>query len=111
MIPPRELLDSAWFPFIRDFYWKGFAGAQGFAGLSVTSWFRTAEQNRSEGGSPESQHLFGLAWDLVAPPGSMQHLAEHMRAQGLIAVNEGDHVHVQAFPAGSLARAGVTFPR
>ncbi len=109
--PPAELLDSAWFPFISDFYWRGFAGAQGFSGLSVTSWFRTPEHNRIEGGSPESQHLFGLAWDLAAPPASLSHLAQHMRAQGLIAVQERDHVHVQAFPAGVLARAGVTFPR
>jgi len=47
----------------------------------------------------------------VVPRQSLQHLVEHMRSQGLVAVRERDHVHVQAFPAGVLARAGVTFPR
>ncbi len=110
MIPPPELLASAWFPFILNFYWSAVAGAQGFTGLQVTSWFRTPEKNRIEGGAQQSQHLFGLAWDLTVPRNSLQHLAEHMRAQGLVAVQERNHVHVQAFPAGVLARAGVTFP-
>ncbi len=111
MIPPPELLGSAWFPFILNFYWKAVAGAQGFPGLSVTSWFRTPEKNRIEGGSEQSQHLFGLAWDLTVPDDFLQHLADHMAAQGLVAVTERDHVHIQAFSAGVLARAGVTFPR
>lgn len=110
-VPPPALLRSAWFPFISNFYWKAVAGAAGFRGLSVTSWFRTPEKNRIEGGAPESQHLFGLAWDVVVPRASLQHLVAHMRGQGLVAVQERNHVHVQAFPAGSLARAGVTFPR
>jgi len=111
MIPPPELLQSGWFPFISNFYWRAVAGAQGFRGLTVTSWFRTPEKNRIEGGAQQSQHLFGLAWDLSAPRESLEHLAQHMAAQGLVAVRERNHVHVQAFPAGALARAGVTFPR
>jgi len=111
VIPPPELLQSGWFPFISDFYWRAVAGAQGFRGLTVTSWFRTPEKNRIEGGAEQSQHLFGLAWDLAVPRDSLQHLAQHLSAQGLVAVRERDHVHVQAFPAGVLARAGVTFPR
>jgi len=110
MIPPPELLASGWFPFIVDFYWKAVAGAQGFAGLKVTSWFRTPEKNRIEGGAQTSQHLFALAWDVAVPRDSLQHLAQHMQAQGLVAVAERRHVHIQAFPAGALARAGVTFP-
>ncbi len=108
--PPRSLLASGWFPFISDFYWRAVAGAQGFSGLRVTSWFRTPEKNRIEGGGVESQHLFALAWDLVVPINALDHLAQHMRAQGLVAIREGLHVHVQAFPAGALARAGVAFP-
>jgi len=111
MIPPPELLNSGWFPFISNFYWRAVAGAQGFGGLSVSSWFRTPAKNRIEGGAPESQHLFGLAWDVVVPRQNLEHLVEHMRGQGLVAVQERGHVHVQAFPAGALARAGVTFPR
>ncbi len=111
MIPPPELLGSPWFPFILNFYWRAVAGARGFRGIQVTSWFRTPEKNRIEGGAQDSQHLFGLAWDVAAPRDSLQHLAEHLTAQGLVAVRERNHVHVQAFPAGVLARAGVTFPR
>jgi len=111
VIPPPELLASGWFPFILNFYWKAVAGVQGFPGIQVTSWFRTPEKNRIEGGRPESQHLFGLAWDVSAPAEQLEHLVEHMRAAGLTAVRERRHVHVQAFPAGALARAGVTFPR
>jgi len=111
VIPPPELLASGWFPFISNFYWAAVGGARGFSGLTVSSWFRTPEKNRIEGGAPESQHLFGLAWDLVVPRASIPHLVQHMRGQGLVAVQERDHVHVQAFPPGALARAGVTFPR
>ncbi len=111
MIPPPELLGSAWFPFILNFYWRAIAGARGFPGLRVTSWFRTPEKNRIEGGAEQSQHLFALAWDITAPRDSLQHLQGHMQRQGLVTVRERNHVHVQAFPAGVLARAGVTFPR
>jgi len=113
-LPPPALLASGWFPFIVDFYWRARSAAlsptvRGF--VTVTSWFRTAEKNRIEGGSPESQHLFALAWDVTVPPQSLQNLVDQFRMQGLVAVRERHHVHVQAFPAGVLARAGVTFPR
>jgi len=54
--------------------------------------------------------LFALAFDLAVPRESLEHLKQHMQAQGLVAVREPRHVHVQAFQAGVLARAGVTFP-
>ncbi len=109
-VPPRALLASGWFPFIRDFYWKVFPLSQEFRGLRVTSWFRTAERNRIEGGSPESQHLFALAMDLVVERQLLLPLGV-AAARNLFAVQERGHLHVQAFPAGVLARAGVTFPR
>jgi len=111
VIPPPELLASAWFPFILNFYWRAISVLWRFPGAGVTSWFRTAEKNRIEGGSPESQHLFGLAWDIVTPPQFTEAALAQARAAGLIAVREKRHVHVQMFPAGALARAGVTFPR
>jgi len=118
MTPPPELLRSGWFPFILDFYWRAVPVFFRFRGLSLTSWFRTAEKNRTEGGSPESQHLFGLAWDLAVPEqaGSVvgqvsRDVVNQLQAAGLTAIIERRHVHVQMFPAGVLARAGVTFPR
>lgn len=111
MIPPPELLRSNWLPLIRDFYLRVLAGAGGFPALLVSSWFRTPEKNQTEGGSPESQHLFGLALDITGPPQNQQHLVDHMRAQGLVALRETSHVHVQFLPRGVLAAAGVVFPR
>ncbi len=110
MIPPPELLRTAWFPFILNFYWKGASVFWAVPGLQVTSWFRTPERNRFEGGSTESQHLFALAWDVVAPPGQEPQVIRAALAAGLIAVREKRHVHLQMFPKGVLARAGVTFP-
>jgi len=109
-VPPRALLASAWFPFIVDFYWRVVPLAQQFRGLRVTSWFRTPERNRIEGGSPESQHLFALAMDMTVEQALLLPLGL-AAARSLFAVQERGHLHVQLFPAGSLARVGVTFPR
>ncbi len=112
MIPPPELLATAWLPFIVNFYWRvaRLFFDRRFPSLFLISWFRTAEQNRTAGGDVESQHLFGLAVDLSVPLDQSQVLTEAGRALGLVAVNEHDHVHLQLFPRGALARAGVTFP-
>ena len=110
-VPPAILLASAWFPFILNFYWRAVRLFFAFPGrISLTSWFRTPAVNRIEGGSPESQHLFGLAWDITAPQELYGELVVMARGLGLIAVEERDHVHLQLFPAGALARAGVRFP-
>lgn len=47
-----------------------------------------------------SQHLLGFALDLVTPRPAA--LVRGLNAAGLFAVDEGDHVHVQAFRAGQL---------
>ena len=109
--PPNSLLSSAWLPIILAFYWRAVALFFRFGGqLTLTSWFRTPEQNRAAGGNEESQHLFGLAWDIAAPAALLPTVASFARAGGLVAVQERGHVHLQLFPAGALRRAGVTFP-
>lgn len=75
-----------------------------------TSWWRSVEDNREEGGDPESQHLFGLAADIVVPSRVLAGVLGVARGLGLTAVNERTHVHLQLFPKGALARAGVVFP-
>jgi len=110
-VPPPELLRSAWFPWILHFYWRAVPLFFQVPGLELTSWFRTAADNRTAGGSAESQHLFGLAWDLTASRPILPRLAAAATRQGLVAIQEGDHVHLQLFPKGALARAGVVFPR
>lgn len=70
----------------------------------VTSWWRDAETNARVGGSSTSQHLLGTALDLVGDP---QRIALVAREAGFVVVVEGDHVHVQAWPAGAPQRAGL----
>lgn len=111
MIPPPELLNTGWFPFIVNFYWKAAGVFFRFPGrVGVSSWFRTPEKNRIEGGARESQHLFGLAMDLTGPADLLPAITTVAQQNHLIAVQERGHVHIQAFPAGALARAGVRFP-
>lgn len=66
----------------------------------ATSWWRGIADNARVGGHPYSQHLLGLAADFVpgrTPAGRIVALA---RAQGLVAIDEGDHVHLQLLRAG-----------
>jgi len=79
-------------------------------GTTVTSWWRNPEHNRRVGGSPQSQHIFALAIDVAGSAYQRRQIVRTATSLGLVAVDEGSHVHVQAFPAGSLARAGVRFP-
>lgn len=84
--------------------------------ISVTSWFRSPEHNREVGGSPESQHLFGLAVDLIGAPTALERFGAAAAGQGLVPVHSRDrdtgqpYLHVQRFPAGHLAQLGVRFP-
>ena len=72
----------------------------------ATSWWRSEDENRAVGGDPDSQHLFGLGVDLVPTAGTPEALAARLRSFGLIAVPTSTHVHVQAFPAGTLRSFG-----
>ena len=78
---------------------------------TLTSWFRTPEANRREGGDPDSQHLYALAIDFSVPPGDLFANAATARSFRLIPDTSTGILHVQLFPAGVLARAGITFPR
>jgi len=110
-VPPPDLISSAWRPFIIEFYRRAFSMAD-VRGIEVISWFRTAERNRIEGGDPESQHLFAIAMDLRMPLANLQAAQGKARGAGLItSTTTSGSLHVQLFPAGTLARAGVRFPR
>ncbi len=109
-VPPAALLASGWFPIILNCYWRAVRVWWAVPGLGLTSWFRTPSVNREAGGDPESQHLFGLAWDLDTRTLDKARVIQAARDAGLVAVDERTHIHIQAFPAGALARAGVRFP-
>ena len=110
-VPPPELIASGWLPWILNFYWRAVGLFRQFPGSAVTSWYRTPERNRIEGGSTESQHLFALAWDVVVPEPVRSAFEQAAERAALVAVREKRHVHLQLFPKGALARAGVRFPR
>jgi len=132
LLPPPESF-RAWYPIIRQFL-VILRGATP-AGLRPTSWWRDPAHNREVGGHEESQHLYGLAVDFVGPQDALRRLFLSARFRGLTAVETGgflnldpraeiprgspdfregisqlERVHVQAYPAGLLAAAGVRFP-
>ncbi len=108
--PPVQLIRSGFRPFILSFYFRLFLILQHIPGVILTSWWRSFDENVAAGGEAQSQHLFALAADLDVPAPLVSHTLELARQIGLIAVDGGDHVHVQLFPAGALAAAGVLFP-
>lgn len=74
-------------------WWRG-----GQPPVQVSSYVRTPESNRRAGGAARSQHLIGTAIDLVGDWD--RRFLEAARREGLVAVDEGDHVHLQLFRAG-----------
>jgi len=106
--PPREIILTweRWFPG----FWRGFSnalrrGVQIGGPLQATSWFRSVADNAGVGGDRFSQHLGGVALDLVAD--NPRRSAEALRGAGLLVVEEFDHLHVQTFPAGVMQEFGV----
>ncbi len=77
----------------------------------ITSWFRSPFENRRVGGDPDSQHLVGLALDLIPGKKSLDlainEAASGFAAVGFVPVPAPTHLHVQTFPGGLLRPAGV----
>ena len=94
--PPAWL--ATWQP-VRDFRAK----ANRLPG-SATSWWRSIEENVRVGGKATSSHLLALGADFV-PRGTWRAFLSAARRQGLVAIAEGDHVHVQYQPAGTFDAA------
>ena len=107
-LPPLEvaLRVHRQFPWIYHWFYGGLAAAMRHYGLELTSLYRTPERNALVGGSPDSQHLVGLAADLVRQDGVVGAL-DGLRRLGFQVVPYSDHLHVQALPAGELRRAGL----
>ncbi len=77
----------------------------------ITSWYRSPSRNVAASGAADSQHLFGLALDLVPGKPSLQlginEAAGRFREAGFVVVPFPTHLHVQTYPAGLLRSAGV----
>lgn len=102
--PPLELIDRH-----LDFYrWLvprlNFM-AESFPGAVPTSWYRSPAKNLAVGGSPFSQHLLAWAVDWAMPPGQNTAMVKLARELGMVGVDEGDHVHVQMYPAGTIPKS------
>ena len=77
----------------------------------LTSWWRSPFENQRVGGLPDSQHLVGLAFDVVpGKPGfklAVSEASSRFMEAGFITVPAERHLHIQTFPAGVLRSAGV----
>lgn len=77
----------------------------------ITSWFRSPIHNQEVSGNPDSQHLVGLALDVVPGKPSLRFAIDEAAARfteaGFVAVPFTTHLHIQTFPAGLLRRVGV----
>lgn len=77
----------------------------------ITSWFRSPLENRRVGGHPDSQHLVGLAFDVVPGKGTsslaLNEAAQIFQGFGFTVDPGETHLHVQTFPPGILRPSGV----
>ena len=64
--------------------------------FSVTSWWRTPKRNKDVGGKSNSRHLVGLGMDIILDDAAQtQEFIKAAKGYRLLAINEGDHIHVQ----------------
>lgn len=117
--PPFPTLE--FFDLLLPGFWKHWAASavgalseidQGNVGETIlTSWFRTLLENRRVGGHPDSQHLVGLAFDVVPGKGTgplaINEAAQIFERFGFTVEPAEKHVHVQTFPPNILRPAGV----
>jgi len=78
-----------------------------FPGTVVSSWWRSKSHNERVGGAQGSQHLAGLAVDLVPPRRDWAQAAVWLRSHRWTVIDEGDHLHAQVFRASSRVAAFV----
>lgn len=65
--------------------------------FSQTSGYRTAKRNTAVGGVPDSRHRLWLAVDVVLDDeAETAAFIKEAKRQGLVVVDEGDHLHIQA---------------
>lgn len=94
------ILPSWWEPAVREFERRADALGTESLRVTMTSWGRTIRKNAAVGGAARSQHLVWTAADFAGPDQAI--VKRRALSVGLIAIDEGDHVHVQLFPAGRL---------
>jgi hypothetical protein len=97
---------AGWDLVVADFN-RRFARLVAGLPLTVSSGWRTRQENRRVGGGARSQHLIGTARDIVASRRVYAELARRAPLVGLRVVfgepGHLDHMHVQRFPPGVVA--------
>jgi hypothetical protein len=101
-VPPRNLVSESG-PLLLRFL-LALRGVQAGPATTVTSWYRSPTENALVGGHVESQHLLGLAIDVVALPTPS---LDQARRNGLVVVVESTHAHLQFGPPGFLRAQGL----
>lgn len=97
--PPRELV-ARFLPFFRDELVPALIVLDQSFPVTWTSWYRDRINNERVGGDPRSQHLLAWAVDGVVQATDLNSFVQAASQLGFTVVDEGDHVHLQAFPAG-----------
>ena len=111
VVPPRNILQVT-LPHVIAFLngvGRGLVSTHDFQKLRASSWWRDRETNIRVGGQPDSQHLLGLALDIVGPTAVRVALAIELRGLGLTAIDELSHLHVQLLAAGQARAEGLFF--
>lgn len=107
--PPRRVVEGV--ELFAPGFWDAFiwhindSASKIPAPTTATSWFRNESENQRVGGAQDSQHLVGAAVDLVNERAGQ--LSSELAGRGFVVVNEGDHLHVQAWPAGLIRTVGL----
>ncbi len=101
--PPDELINR-YLDFYRWLVPRLNVMLEVFPGAEPTSWFRTEAQNMAVDGATYSQHLLAWAVDWQMPRGQNRDMVNLARELGMVGVDEGDHVHVQMYPAGVIPK-------
>lgn len=110
LVPPTSIVWTVerWSPGIYRDFWIRLVGALQGMPVGVSSYWRDPAVNAEVNGSPNSQHLIGLGIDLVlTDPADASQATAGLNHRGLLAFNEGTHVHVQAWPAGLARQVGL----
>lgn len=99
LAPPNDILQALQFYPIYLFVDVRLAISQLPGNMRITSWYRTVAHNAAVGGVADSQHLIGTGMDIAPRAVSKAMLLAQLHYDETV-IDEGDHLHIQIWPAG-----------